>query len=296
MEAVPPFLKGGCPADAGQEDLEAEKSPPIYFPISPLFKREANPAIAGIPHAVQRFNKVCEDFQVKIDFLKVAKAAANAAADKKAEDIKILNIKSIFWPLLLTLGFINAQTLTVTNGVNDHADSYEDPDGEIVMMQLELSASGGDIEVTDITVSPAVSGVKRGDIVDMEVRIYEDKNNNGFLDSGTDEDLRSVFFIDEASGWVVGDNGTVLRTTDGGMNWTPLGSGTGEDLFGLCFADESTGWVGGREGVLLDTTDGGESWIPLAPGTSEQIRSITFLDPELGWVDPESGRANRQPL
>ena len=98
-----------------------------------------------------------------------------------------MNIKKTFSSLFLLMGFINAQTLTVTNGANDHADSFEDPDGEIVMMQLQLSASGGDIEITDITVDPLVSGVKRGDDVDLEVRIYEDKNSNGFLDGGTDE-------------------------------------------------------------------------------------------------------------
>jgi photosystem II stability/assembly factor-like uncharacterized protein len=103
-------------------------------------------------------------------------------------------------------------------------------------------------------------------------------------ESGTNEHLRSICFVDVYTGWIVGDDGTILRTEDGGVEWVPLVSGTEEDLFGLWFVDENTGWVGGRNGVLLKTTDGGGSWAVLAPGTSEQIRSIEFLDANLGWV------------
>ena len=33
--------------------------------------------------------------------------------------------------------------------------------------------------------------------------------------------LRSVFFLDQARGWAVGANGTILATQDGGRHWTP---------------------------------------------------------------------------
>ena len=43
--------------------------------------------------------------------------------------------------------------------------------------------------------------------------------------SGTDEDLKSVYFVDDANGWVVGNMGTILKTTDGGINWLIKPSG-----------------------------------------------------------------------
>ena len=39
-------------------------------------------------------------------------------------------------------------------------------------------------------------------------------------------------------GWVVGQYGAVMRTTDGGVTWTVQRSGTHKDLYGLfCDAD-----------------------------------------------------------
>jgi photosystem II stability/assembly factor-like uncharacterized protein len=34
--------------------------------------------------------------------------------------------------------------------------------------------------------------------------------------SGTTNTLRDIFFIDGSTGWAVGENGTVLKTTNGG--------------------------------------------------------------------------------
>ena len=33
--------------------------------------------------------------------------------------------------------------------------------------------------------------------------------------------LLEAFFVDDKTGWVVGDDCTILRTTDGGKNWAP---------------------------------------------------------------------------
>ena len=38
-------------------------------------------------------------------------------------------------------------------------------------------------------------------------------------DSGVDQDLYSVTFLDRQRGWVAGDSGTILHTEDGGRSW-----------------------------------------------------------------------------
>jgi len=38
-----------------------------------------------------------------------------------------------------------------------------------------------------------------------------------YLNSGTEENLRSIFFLDDNLGWVVGDNGLIIKTTIGGV-------------------------------------------------------------------------------
>ena len=45
------------------------------------------------------------------------------------------------------------------------------------------------------------------------------------LNSGTTKTLRSVYFVNTDTGWVVGDSGTILKTTDGGLNWQSQNGG-----------------------------------------------------------------------
>src|SRR4051812_12133909 len=40
--------------------------------------------------------------------------------------------------------------------------------------------------------------------------------------SGVNDDLHAVAFTDTLHGWAVGQNNTVIRTTDGGATWTRI--------------------------------------------------------------------------
>jgi len=80
-----------------------------------------------------------------------------------------------------------------------------------------------------------------------------------------DLELKSAFFVDEDTGWVSGDAGTILHTTDGGATWSAqMGGdpqGSEEPIDHLFFLDRNTGWaVGGAENTvqykLLGTRDG----------------------------------------
>ena len=60
-------------------------------------------------------------------------------------------------------------------------------------------------------------------------------------ESGTTENLRDVYFVNNMTGWAVGTNGTILNTSDGGVTWSAQTSGTEEELTAVHFIDESTG-------------------------------------------------------
>ncbi len=48
--------------------------------------------------------------------------------------------------------------------------------------------------------------------------------------------------MDATTGYAVGDNGTILKTTDGGANWTAQTSGTTNNFFSVSFpVDAHTG-------------------------------------------------------
>jgi hypothetical protein len=60
-----------------------------------------------------------------------------------------------------------------------------------------------------------------------------------------------------SNGTAVGHLGTILRTTDGGRNWTREESGTNHLLYGVSFTDPSTGNVVGEFGTILRTANQG---------------------------------------
>jgi photosystem II stability/assembly factor-like uncharacterized protein len=55
----------------------------------------------------------------------------------------------------------------------------------------------------------------------------------------------------------VGEDGTILRTINGGAAWTAQDSGTTNWLSGVSFIDANTGWAVGGSGTILHTTNGG---------------------------------------
>ncbi len=91
-----------------------------------------------------------------------------------------------------------------------------------------------------------------------------------FLNSGVDEQLSRLFFIDSLKGWVVGDSGIILHTTNGGQNWALQDSRVTNRMLDVFFINENTGWAlswklfssgGGQFGTVIHkTTDGGQVW------------------------------------
>ena len=51
--------------------------------------------------------------------------------------------------------------------------------------------------------------------------------------SGTNYQLWDVHFSNDSTGWSVGDNGTIVYTTNGGSIWSPQTSGTTQYLLGI---------------------------------------------------------------
>ncbi|HQF43480.1 MAG TPA: YCF48-related protein, partial [Ignavibacteriaceae bacterium] len=84
--------------------------------------------------------------------------------------------------------------------------------------------------------------------------------------------------------WAVGSNGTILKTTNSGVNWIAQTSGTTKALTSINFIDSNTGWAVGASGTILKTTNGGEVWFTQSSGISREIKSVCFIDSNTGWV------------
>jgi hypothetical protein len=76
---------------------------------------------------------------------------------------------------------------------------------------------------------------------------------------GISEDLNDVFVLNPTTAVVVGNNGTILKTTNNGNEWGAKNSGTTNHLNAVSFYFELVGIVVGDE-VICKTTDAGETW------------------------------------
>lgn len=107
--------------------------------------------------------------------------------------------------------------------------------------------------------------------------------------SSTFKPLYAVSFADAYTGAAVGENGTIVRTDDGGRSWTHASSGTAEHLVGIDFGDPLNGTAVGYSGTIVRTTDGGATWTPQSSGTGGALWGVSFVDPLTGVVVGSGG-------
>ncbi|HGJ66467.1 TPA: hypothetical protein ENS27_13980, partial [bacterium] len=103
-----------------------------------------------------------------------------------------------------------------------------------------------------------------------------------------DADLRDVFFVNEQNGWIVGDQGMIIHTDNGG-SWNEQESGISSTLNAVYFINQNEGWVIGNYGVILHTTNAGNTWILSQSDTNESLFDIHFLTENIGWIVGSNG-------
>ncbi len=86
-----------------------------------------------------------------------------------------------------------------------------------------------------------------------------------------------------------GQNGVIIKTTNGGSNWNVQNSGVNSELAGIMFADNSDVYAVGFSGTILKSADGGGSWSPQTGITAEDLRSVYFVDTNTGYVAGYTG-------
>jgi len=98
--------------------------------------------------------------------------------------------------------------------------------------------------------------------------------------------LKDIIIFDETTMLAVGENSTIIKTTDGGNTWDVQIKCCNKTacLNSVYFINENTGWTVGNYGVILKTIDGGAHWVALESGTVSNIQSVFFKSESLGWL------------
>lgn len=108
--------------------------------------------------------------------------------------------------------------------------------------------------------------------------------------------LEDVDFPTASVGYAVGNVGAVMKTIDGGNNWSLMTTNSSQYLKSVDFVDANTGFAAGYQGVLLKTTNGGTTWTETSLGTDVSIYALHFTDANTGYAvtaypsSPEIGR------
>lgn len=113
--------------------------------------------------------------------------------------------------------------------------------------------------------------------------------------SPTSKFLNKVFFINNNTGWIAGDSGLILNTTNKGQSWNEQNTGTFDNIFNIFFLNERLGWAlswmvipdsAMYTGTIIHTTtNGGNSWQKSKFERSDHyLKVIYFLDSLNGFT------------
>jgi photosystem II stability/assembly factor-like uncharacterized protein len=101
--------------------------------------------------------------------------------------------------------------------------------------------------------------------------------------------IRRLRMSSETRGWIIGDQGLVRVTGDGGRTWeAPTGAlpamSKGSDFRAICARDENV-WIAGSPGaVVWHSANGGRTWAMYPTGVSVPLAAMTFADGHRGWA------------
>ena len=105
----------------------------------------------------------------------------------------------------------------------------------------------------------------------------------------------SVNFVG-ALGWITGENGSIIASTNGGLQWLPETSNVMATLRAGFFPPPGsldfpagTGWIVGDSGYILKTTNNGARWDKEQSGVQASLNSAVFADSLHGWVFGDGG-------
>ena len=104
------------------------------------------------------------------------------------------------------------------------------------------------------------------------------------LNSGTSNYLHDVYCFTDNVVIAVGEGGTIIKTTNGGLTWVGKNTQTTQRLFKVDFATLTVGYAVGENGTIIKTIDGGENWTNIISGTTNTLRTISCLDENTFFV------------
>lgn len=99
--------------------------------------------------------------------------------------------------------------------------------------------------------------------------------------AGTNYALKSVYFLNENTGFACGYN-TVLKTTNSGVNW--INTFLQGNHNSIIFTEPNIGYICSDSGKIFKTTNQGVSWNTLSSGVSVHLNNMDFINSTTGII------------
>jgi photosystem II stability/assembly factor-like uncharacterized protein len=109
---------------------------------------------------------------------------------------------------------------------------------------------------------------------------------------------QAIWFFDNNTGYAAagsgsGVGGTIVKTTNGGINWVSSVTTSATAYTSIWGTDAQTVYAVEANGKILKTTDGGTSWVESAVVMGQFMYDISFLNSTTGFVTGGGGNIYR---
>lgn len=100
----------------------------------------------------------------------------------------------------------------------------------------------------------------------------------------TAQRFMTVWLLSPDTVLMAGNYGKIIKTVNGGNNWTTVYADTTLQFWGLWFTNPQTGYISGSNGKIMKTTNRGDNWTFLTTPTSTILDGIWFVNENTGYV------------
>lgn len=106
--------------------------------------------------------------------------------------------------------------------------------------------------------------------------------------SGTNQNLYDIEFLNDRIGWAVGDAGVVIKTTNGGTNWINVPNPSiqyGGIMWSIQPIDSEVVYAVAGYDFIMKTANGGDNWIVLNGNLkiNSAMTGLYFMNRDTGW-------------
>ncbi|MBK9109457.1 MAG: T9SS type A sorting domain-containing protein [Saprospiraceae bacterium] len=84
-----------------------------------------------------------------------------------------------------------------------------------------------------------------------------------------------IAILNDSVMYMSGNNGIIIRSTDGGLNWKTLTTNVTEQIWGIYFIDAKIGYAVGSNGLIMRTNNAGNDWEIRPSGTNHLFYKVT---------------------